>query len=106
MAVTTGSDPAFFDFLVSLLICNSATEVTQQSKARHKDDFLVAFSPIIAEATATAYKGATSELQGKLQKVVAVWRDRSIFEPPIQAAIEARVQGTWLAGVIFSRDTN
>jgi regulator of Ty1 transposition protein 103 len=70
-----------------------ANEVTQQSKARKKEDFVVAFSPIIAEATATAYKGATSELQGKLRRVIDVWKDRSIFEAPIQNAIESRIEG-------------
>lgn len=68
-------------------------EVAQQSKARRKDDFLIAFSPVIAEATATAYKGATSEVQNKLRRVVEVWRQRQIFEGPIQEAIEARVNG-------------
>lgn len=68
-----------------------ANEVAQQSKARRKDDFLIAFSPVIAEATATAYKGATSEVQQKLRRVVEVWRARQIFELPIQEAIESRI---------------
>ena len=68
-------------------------EVAQQSKARRKDDFLIAFSPVIAEATATAYKGATNEVQQKLRRVVEVWRQRQIFESPIQDAIEARIEG-------------
>ena len=70
-----------------------ANEVAQQSKARRKDDFLIAFSPIIAEATAIAYKGATNEVQQKLRRVVEVWRQRQIFEPTIQEAIEARIDG-------------
>ncbi len=69
------------------------TEVAQQSKARRKDDFLIAFSPVIAEATATAYKGANTEIQQKLKRVVEVWRQRQIFEMPIQEAIEARIEG-------------
>ncbi|KAH0538288.1 hypothetical protein FGG08_005108 [Glutinoglossum americanum] len=68
-----------------------ANEVAQQSKVRRKDDFLVAFSPIIAEATAVAYKGATNEIQQKLRRVVEVWRQRQIFEVPIQEAIETRI---------------
>ncbi|KUJ07206.1 DUF618-domain-containing protein [Mollisia scopiformis] len=68
-----------------------ANEVAQQSKARRKDDFLIAFSPVIAEATATAYKGAANEVQQKLRRVVEVWRQRQIFEIPIQEAIEARI---------------
>ncbi|KAI6245417.1 hypothetical protein HI914_06342 [Erysiphe necator] len=68
-----------------------ANEVVQQSRARRKEDFLIAFSPVIAEATATAYKGATGEVQTKLRRVVEVWRQRQIFETPIQEAIEARI---------------
>lgn len=68
-------------------------EVCQQSKVRHKDDFLVAFSPVLAEATSTAYKGAPTEVQQRIRRVVDVWRDRGIFEEPIQAAVEARIAG-------------
>jgi regulator of Ty1 transposition protein 103 len=83
-----------FDLGVGLLMTSGIIEVAQQSKARRKDDFLIAFSPVIAEATATAYKGATNEVQQKLRRVVEVWRTRQIFEPPIQEAIEARIDGT------------
>ncbi|CRG83133.1 UPF0400 protein [Talaromyces islandicus] len=68
-----------------------ANEVAQQSKARRKDDFLVAFSPIIAEAISVAYKGSSNDIQQKLRRVVEVWRQRAIFELPIQEAVEARV---------------
>lgn len=40
-----------------------------------------------------AYKGASNEIQQKLRRVVEVWRQRSIFELPIQEAVEARVDG-------------
>ncbi|KAI9754863.1 MAG: hypothetical protein M4579_004520 [Chaenotheca gracillima] len=70
-----------------------ANEVAQQSKARKKDDFLVAFSPVIVEATAVAYRGATNEVQQKLRRVIEVWRGRQIFEPPILEAVETRVDG-------------
>ncbi|KAB8239471.1 hypothetical protein ETB97_012690 [Aspergillus alliaceus] len=68
-----------------------ANEVAQQSRARRKEDFLIAFSPIIAEATAIAYKGSSNDIQQKIRRVVEVWRQRAIFEPPIQDAVEARV---------------
>lgn len=77
----------------TLLTCIPNIEVVQQSKQRRKDDFLIAFSPVIAEATATAYKGATNEIQQKLKRVVQVWRERNVFEQPIQEAIEARMDG-------------
>ncbi|KAJ4389092.1 hypothetical protein N0V93_006554 [Gnomoniopsis smithogilvyi] len=68
-----------------------SNEVVQQSKARHKDDFPLAFAPIIAEAAAVTYKGATPDVQNKVRRVVEVWRDRAVFQEPIQAAIETRI---------------
>lgn len=53
----------------------------------------MAFSPAIAEAVSIAYKGAAADIQLKLKRVIDVWRDRSIFEAPIQSAIDARVAG-------------
>lgn len=90
---TTLEKGSGFGILVCLLMASCSVEVAQQSKARRKDDFLIAFSPVIAEATATAYKGATNEVQQKLRRVVEVWRQRQIFEGPIQDAIEARIDG-------------
>ena len=80
-------------FRYTVLTRYAITEVAQQSKARRKDDFLIAFSPVIAEATATAYKGATNEVQQKLRRVVEVWRGRQIFDSAIQESIEARIDG-------------
>lgn len=68
-----------------------ANEVAQQSRIRHKEDFIISFSPVVAEATAIAYKGAPSEVQVRIRRVVDVWKDRSIFEKPIQDAIDARL---------------
>ncbi|SMR49254.1 unnamed protein product [Zymoseptoria tritici ST99CH_1A5] len=67
-----------------------ANEVVQQSRARSKQDFLLAFEPLIADATALAYKGASQDMQGKLRRVVEVWRQRSIFDPRIQEQLEKR----------------
>lgn len=68
-------------------------EVAQQSKIRHKDDFIIAFAPVVAEAISIAYKGAAADIQSKLKRVVDVWKDRAIFEAPIQAAIDNRIEG-------------
>lgn len=76
-----------------ILTCRKCVEVCQQSKVRHKEDFLVAFSPVIAEATATAYKGAPSDIQTRIRRVVDVWKERHVFEEPIQTAIETRLEG-------------
>lgn len=66
-------------------------EIVQNSKARKKDDFPNAFSPLMAEATQTAYRSSTPDIQGKIRRVVEVWRARNVFEQPIQNAIEARL---------------
>ncbi|KAJ5322851.1 RNA polymerase II large subunit CTD [Penicillium brevicompactum] len=68
-----------------------ANEVAQQSKARGKDDFLIAFSPIIVEATSAAYKGASHDYQQRIRRVVEVWRQRNVFEGPILDAVESRI---------------
>lgn len=86
-----------FDRLQLTGIANErrTTEVAQQSRIRRKEDFIIAFSPVIAEATALAYKGAPTEIHGKLRRVVDVWKDRTIFEAPIQNAIESRLDGSY-----------
>ena len=55
---------------------------------------------IIAEATAAAYKGAMGDLQNKLKRTVEVWKQRQIFEAPIQEAIEARIAGMCCIGQV------
>ena len=77
-----------------------ANEIMQQAKSRKKEDFLNAFMPIIAEAAASAYKGATQEVQLKIRRVVEVWRDRQILDKGIQAATEARMDGKCYRGRI------
>uniref|UniRef100_A0A2D3VRV4 Related to RTT103 Regulator of Ty1 Transposition n=1 Tax=Ramularia collo-cygni TaxID=112498 RepID=A0A2D3VRV4_9PEZI len=68
-----------------------ANEVVQQSRARSKQDFLVAFEPLIADATALAYKGSSQDMQGKLRRVVEVWRQRNIFNGHVQTLLEGRL---------------
>lgn len=34
------------------------------------------------------------DIQGKLRRVIEVWRQRNVFEGPILDAVEARVNGT------------
>jgi regulator of Ty1 transposition protein 103 len=87
----------------AFLVLTDSSEVAQQSKIRHKEDFIIAFSPVLAEAAAIAYKGAPTEIQGKLRRVFEVWRDRTIFEAPIQRAIESRLDGKSIS--TFCQDT-
>jgi regulator of Ty1 transposition protein 103 len=63
----------------------------QQSRARSKTDFLLAFEPLIGDATALAYKNASVEIQSKIKRVIEVWRQRGIFDVKIQDALEKRL---------------
>lgn len=63
----------------------------QQSRARSKTDFLLAFEPLIGDATALAYKNASVEIQSKIKRVIEVWRQRGIFDAKIQDALEKRL---------------
>jgi regulator of Ty1 transposition protein 103 len=79
--------------LFEVTILMFCTEVVQQSKARHRDDFPRTFSPIIPEATEAAYKGASSDIQAKIRRVADVWKERNIFEPNVRDELERRLQG-------------
>ncbi|KAL1583738.1 hypothetical protein WHR41_07531 [Cladosporium halotolerans] len=74
-----------------LVLIYLANEVVQQSRARSKTDFLIAFEPLIGDATALAYKNASVEVQNKIKRVVEVWRQRTIFDVKIQDALEKRL---------------
>jgi len=77
-----------------------ANEIMQQAKSRKKEDFLLAFMPVMAEATSLAYKGATQEVQLKVRRVVEVWRQRQILDEGIQKATEARIDGKSVTTII------
>lgn len=66
-------------------------EIVQQSKIRKKDEFVKSYDPIIAEATAAAYKGSPSEIQNKIRRVVEVWRQRLVFSKHVQDQIESAI---------------
>ena len=85
----------YFDSKVSCTAADPRPEVVQQSKARHKEDFLNAFSPFIADASSVAYKGAPADVQGKLRRVVDVWRERSIFEKDVLQDLDNRLAGEY-----------
>jgi regulator of Ty1 transposition protein 103 len=74
-----------------LVLIYLANEITQTSKMRKKDEFLRAYEPILAEATAAAYKGSPTEIQQKIRRVVEVWRQRQIFQQAIQQEVEKRI---------------
>jgi regulator of Ty1 transposition protein 103 len=63
----------------------------QNARARKRTEFPDAFSPLMAEAIQTAYRSSAPEIQGKIRRVIEVWRTRNVFETPILEAIESRV---------------
>lgn len=65
-----------------------ANEVVQQSRARGKQDFMLAFEPIVAEGTRASYEKASLEVQGKVRRVVEVWRQRGIFGKEVLDGVE------------------
>lgn len=86
---------------ISWIVTDLLPEVVQQSKARHKEDFLNAFSPFIADATSVTYKGAPVDVQGKLRRVMDVWRERSIFDKEVMHDLEHRLGGEYLPNPTF-----
>ncbi|KAK9457004.1 RNA polymerase II-binding domain-containing protein [Dipodascopsis uninucleata] len=71
-----------------------ANEVVQQSRARRKEEFLRAFSGSIAESIENAYRQCNADLQGKIRRVVEVWRQRTIFPEEVLMDIETRLGDT------------
>jgi regulator of Ty1 transposition protein 103 len=74
-----------------LVLIYLANEITQTSKMRKKEEFLKAYEPILAEATAVAYKGSPPDIQNKIRRVVEVWRQRNIFHPAVQQEVEKQL---------------
>lgn len=74
-----------------LVLIYLANEVVQQSRARGKQDFLLAFEPIMIEGVGASYKGQSSETQNKIRRVVEVWRQRSVFDRKILEGVEAKM---------------
>ena len=68
-----------------------ANEVVQQSRARHKSEFLHAFEPLMVDASALAYERASQEVQGKVRRMVQVWRTRAVFDAGVVEGIERRL---------------
>ncbi|KAK9365698.1 RNA polymerase II-binding domain-containing protein [Lipomyces kononenkoae] len=68
-----------------------ANEVVQQSRARKREEFLKAFSPAIAEALENAYRQCSPDLQGKIRRVVDVWRQRTVFTDEVLKDIDTRL---------------
>ncbi|KAI7497919.1 DUF618-domain-containing protein [Hortaea werneckii] len=99
-----------------LVLIYLANEVVQQSRARGKQDFLLAFEPLMGEATGVAYKGQSSDVQGKIRRVVEVWRQRNVFDGKILEGVERTLgeidksksskPGGKLGGSLFGASSN
>ncbi|KPI39222.1 uncharacterized protein AB675_5217 [Cyphellophora attinorum] len=67
-------------------------DIVQNSRARKRSEFPDAFAPLMPEAVQAAYKSSTPEAQGKIRRVLEVWKTRVTFDPAIIAAIESRIE--------------
>ncbi|KAF1945628.1 DUF618-domain-containing protein [Clathrospora elynae] len=97
-----------------LVLIYLANEITQTSKMRKKEEFLLAFQPILAEATTAAYRGSPHDIQNKIRRVVEVWRSRQIFNQAVQKDVERSIDEVdrskstrkpALGGSLFSNST-
>lgn len=66
-------------------------EIAQKEKARGKEEFSKAFSPLIADGVVEAYSGAGVDVKNKLKRVVSVWRERNVFSAEVQDDVEKRI---------------
>lgn len=66
-------------------------DIVQNAKARKRSEFPNAFAPIIAEAVQHAYRSSPTDIQGKVKRLLEVWKTRHVFEESILAAVDARV---------------
>lgn len=65
-----------------------ANEVVQQSKIKRRGELVDEFSRVMPDAVAAAYAASDEKLKDKIGRVVKVWRQRLIFSPEAQQAIE------------------
>ncbi|KAK5696182.1 hypothetical protein LTR97_008602 [Elasticomyces elasticus] len=90
LSTLTSTSPAL-SVAKKLNLIYLANEVVQQSRARGKQDFVLAFEPVVGEGVGAAYKGANEGTQGKIRRVVEVWRQRAVFSKPILDVVEGRM---------------
>ncbi|KAG5437866.1 hypothetical protein PCANB_000581 [Pneumocystis canis] len=69
-----------------------ANDVTQQSKARKREEFVNAFSTVIAEAMENAYLHGTQDVQNRLKHVANVWEQRNVFSENVIMDINKRLE--------------
>ncbi|QSL65669.1 hypothetical protein MERGE_002982 [Pneumocystis wakefieldiae] len=69
-----------------------ANDVTQQSKARKREEFVNAFSTVIAEAMENAYRHGTQDVQNRLKHVVNVWEQRNVFSENVIMDVNKRLE--------------
>ncbi|KAG5519945.1 hypothetical protein PMAC_000222 [Pneumocystis sp. 'macacae'] len=69
-----------------------ANDVTQQSKARKREEFVNAFSTVIAEAMENAYLHGTQDVQNRLKHVANVWEQRNIFSENVMMDVNKRLE--------------
>lgn len=60
-----------------------ANDVVQQSKAKKREDFIDAFSNVIVDGIVSTYREGSTDLRGKIRRVIEVWDQRQVFRRDI-----------------------
>ncbi|BFZ53527.1 hypothetical protein PYCC9005_000552 [Savitreella phatthalungensis] len=71
-----------------------ANEVAQQSKAKRRTEYPEAFGGVMAHAVQHVMRHVTADVQGKIRRVVDVWRQRNVFSVDVLQAIDNAVQAS------------
>ena len=69
-----------------------ANEVSQQSRAKRRTEYPEAFGKVIAPAVENILRHVPVDVQGKIRRVVDVWRQRTVFAPDVLTRLDAVVK--------------
>ena len=69
-----------------------ANEVSQQSRVKRRTEYPEAFGKVIAPAVANILRHVPADVQGKVRRVVDVWRQRTVFAPDVLARLDVVVK--------------
>lgn len=68
-----------------------ANEVVQQSKAKKKEEFVVAFAKVLPNALESNYADFEKEIKARVKRVLDVWKQRQVFDGSVISDMESRI---------------
>lgn len=71
-----------------------ANEVSQQSRAKKRNEYPDAFGQVIPGAVEHILRHVPADVQGKIRRVVDVWRQRAVFSPDVLLRLNGVVKET------------